>query len=139
MFPEAKSSTLQVRLRRDIQKFDIDISHWSNQPTQNKDIFKRNSKVHRSVLRRRILNERLIPYRCAECRRVKWRGKILCLQVDHINGNNKDHRLSNLRLLCPNCHSQTETFMNKSDNYETGAAIAYIRKAAGKTNKLRCM
>ncbi len=37
-------------------------------------------------------------------------GKHLVMQLDHVNGNNTDHRLENLRMLCPNCHSQTETY-----------------------------
>jgi hypothetical protein len=36
--------------------------------------------------------------------------------MDHINGNRKDHRLENLRWLCPNCHSQTDTFCARNGN-----------------------
>lgn len=49
-------------------------------------------------------------YRCAWCGIVEWRGKPLVLHLDHINGINNDNRLVNLRILCPNCHSQTPTY-----------------------------
>lgn len=48
---------------------------------------------------------------CAECNQSSiFRGKRLVLQLDHIDGDNKNNLPSNLRLLCPNCHSQTETY-----------------------------
>ena len=51
---------------------------------------------------------------CAICGLVpEWNGKKLVLQIDHINGVHTDNRLENLRFLCPNCHSQTETFGRK--------------------------
>lgn len=54
---------------------------------------------------------------CAECGiGEEWNGKHLSLQLDHINGIFNDHRIENLRLLCPNCHSQTETFAGKRGN-----------------------
>lgn len=42
-----------------------------------------------------------------------WNGKKLSLQLDHINGDHSDNRLENLRFLCPNCHTQTETYCSK--------------------------
>ena len=33
------------------------------------------------------------------------------------HGDNKDHRLENLRLLCPNCHSQTENWRGRNKNF----------------------
>jgi 5-methylcytosine-specific restriction endonuclease McrA len=43
-----------------------------------------------------------------------WNGKQLVLILDHINGINNDNRLENLRLLCPNCNSQTPTFAGRN-------------------------
>lgn len=43
-----------------------------------------------------------------------WQGRPLVHQVDHIDGNNKNHEISNLRLLCPNCHTQTDTYGAKN-------------------------
>ncbi len=53
-------------------------------------------------------------YACAICDIAAWRGEPLALHLDHINGVNNDNRFGNLRLLCPNCHSQTPTYCNKA-------------------------
>lgn len=49
-------------------------------------------------------------YKCEECGISEWNNKPIVLDLDHINGNCNDNCLENVRLLCPNCHSQTNTF-----------------------------
>lgn len=62
----------------------------------------------------RLLKAGILTNRCEECGLSEWRGKPLSIQIDHINGVRNDNRLENLRMLCPNCHSQTETFASKN-------------------------
>jgi len=65
-------------------------------------------------LKNRLLAQKLLTYECSMCFVSSWHGKALALHLDHANGINNDHRLENLRLLCPNCHSQTDTFAGKN-------------------------
>jgi 5-methylcytosine-specific restriction endonuclease McrA len=67
----------------------------------------------RNAIKRRLLGAGLLQNRCEHCGLSDWEGKPLCVQIDHINGIRDDHRLENLRMLCPNCHSQTPTHANR--------------------------
>lgn len=53
-------------------------------------------------------------YKCEECNIDSWNNKPIVLELDHVNGDSNDNSLGNVRLLCPNCHSQTHTFRIKN-------------------------
>ena len=68
----------------------------------------------RSTVKRALLREGVFTNRCDICGITEWQGRPLSMQLDHINGARGDHRVENLRMLCPNCHSQTETFGSRN-------------------------
>lgn len=91
----------------------------TNQPglgiKKNKgNVLKINEIASRAGMRNRILKENLISHECNECGISEWKGKKLSLHLDHIDGNNGNHELSNLRFLCPNCHSLTNTYTGRN-------------------------
>lgn len=65
-------------------------------------------------LRRRLIRSGLKAARCEICGITEWQGRPAQLQLDHINGDRCDNRLENLRIVCPNCHAQTETYCGKN-------------------------
>lgn len=67
----------------------------------------------RATVKRRLLTAGILVNECEDCGLSEWRGKPLSIQIDHRNGVRDDHRLENLRMLCPNCHSRTATFGGK--------------------------
>ena len=69
-----------------------------------------------STIRKMVRKWDLIPSeKCAICNeKPLWNGKPLTFVLDHINGKHSDHRLDNLRFICPNCNSQTPTFSGRN-------------------------
>lgn len=68
---------------------------------------RRRSRRH---VKSRLLMAGLKENRCESCGLHDWHGRPLSLELHHVNGDGHDNRLENLRLLCPNCHSQTDTW-----------------------------
>ena len=88
----------------------------------SEEIFKENSLHTTQTAKNRILRNELIPYSCDNKKcflhgkiNPSWAGDGIVLHLDHKNGISNDHRLDNLRFLCPNCHSQTETYAGRNN------------------------
>lgn len=65
-------------------------------------------------LKRRLFEENIKEPKCEECSLSSWQNKRISFELHHIDGNGKNHLLSNLKILCPNCHSQTKNFRGKN-------------------------
>lgn len=77
-------------------------------------LFVKNSKYLRKIAREYLKRYMFIPYIC-KCGLIdSWNNEKLTLQLEHKNGNGSDHSLDNLQWLCPNCHSQTNTFAGRN-------------------------
>lgn len=94
--------------------YNIDYSHFTSSTNKQirteENVFIENSTASQATLRRWYIKGNYTPYICSICKQEPiWQGKDLTLILDHINGNNKDDRLENLRWVCPNCNQQLET------------------------------
>lgn len=115
-------------LKRAIDTFKLSISHfniykasadtktnkWLKNTRPLAEILKINVYYNTSNLRLRLLKAGLLQNICSICSSPPiWNNKHLTLQLDHINGVRSDNRITNLRIVCPNCHTQTDTFAGK--------------------------
>lgn len=129
------TGTAYRNLKRRITALSLDTSHfvgqaylrgkthdWAPKRSMKKILVKNSTYENIASLKKRLIHEGYLEYKCSACPIItEWNGKPLSLQLDHINGIYNDHRIENLRFLCPNCHSQTETFAGKNIGAERGS------------------
>ena len=113
-YSQIKRRMTDLNLDYSIFKGKSYLANKKSDKISEQDILRENCKHQRTVLRRYVIKNNLIPYKCAICGCTEWQGKTLSLELDHINGINNDNRLENLRFLCPNCHSQTSTYGSRN-------------------------
>lgn len=110
-------------IRRRVKELDLNTTHWFRKNCKprahdlllNDVLIEHSSYTCTSALKKKLLKSGVLENKCLECGIQSWNGKPLSLQLDHINGNRTDNRITNLRILCPNCHSQTETYAGKNN------------------------
>lgn len=101
-------------IKRNIVKYGLDTSHFTGQAHTRGKILVENP-IGRETIKRRLIQER--GHRCEKCLRTEWFDIPITLEVDHINGDSDQNDFSNLKLLCPNCHSQTPTWRRAKSSY----------------------
>ena len=99
-------------LRSLLRKFEINTSHFAKQPTIKKissfyetDDLSCGRRLNSNTLQRFLFRHGM-EEECSCCGLSEWNGKILRLDVDHIDGNCLNNKIENLQYLCPNCHRQ---------------------------------
>lgn len=113
------SSQVKKQIEKRISQLDLDTSHFlthsgGGNKIPDDEVFKLNSLVGQSTLRRRYLSKNYTEYKCAICGQEPfWNGKELVLTLDHIDGNHHNNVISNLRWVCPNCDRQLDTYGGK--------------------------
>ena len=80
------------------------------------EYLKNNSMTSNEKIKKIILENNLLEYKCSCCGITEWNNKPIHLELHHIDGNNTNNSIDNLCFLCPNCHSQTETFRGRNIN-----------------------
>lgn len=110
-----------------VKRLNLDISHFTGQGHLKNKTHEWNTKIPldevlikdstyttSSTLRKRLIKEGILIDQCNRCGITDWQEEKLSLHLDHIDGNNTNNELGNLRLLCPNCHSLTPTYCGKN-------------------------
>jgi|SRR3989344_2413884 len=124
-----------AQVKKYITELNLDIAHFKGRGWNAglaglgkphiplKDILVKGSNFQSFKLKQRLFNANLKDKNCEQCGWAQYTsGGYLPLELDHINGDRQDNRLENLRVLCPNCHSLTETHRGRRGKGKTKAA-----------------
>ena len=133
----------QITLRKVIDDYGLDLTRinenrriWltnhlnSRKSMDMSDILKDGVSYQSSKLLKRLCSDGYKEYRCEICGLTEWMGSKIVLHLHHKDGKHTNNELSNLQILCPNCHSQTDNFAGKSSNKNTVSIQKPVKKQA---------
>ena len=114
-----KSKSTNSLLKKRAIELNLDFNHFKisgYNPAPIEELLTNERKISYSShgLKKRLITEGFKQHKCECCGITEWNGKPAPIELDHINGNHHDNRLENLRILCPNCHAQTDTYRGKN-------------------------
>lgn len=124
-------------IRNKINNWELDISHFTGQGWNTGNNFRQFGKSIKLVnilienstytntdrLRQRLIKEGFKKYECECCGLKNWLSRPISLELHHINGINNDHRIKNLKILCPNCHAITDNYRGRNIQSGDGTDI----------------
>lgn len=92
-----------------VERYNLDTSHWTGQAWSRGKLLKEEGGYARPTqIKRHLVSIR--GHQCEECKNTEWLGKPITLELEHTDGDRTNNLYTNLKLLCPNCHSQTPTW-----------------------------
>lgn len=101
-------------INRKILQYNIDISHFlGHAHSRGKTLVE--NPISGEAIKRRLIKER--DHKCERCNNTEWFDIPITLEVDHIDGDTDNNEYNNLKLLCPNCHSQTPTWRRAKSSF----------------------
>ena len=111
-------------IKNHIKTHNIDISHFTGQgwskdkkvgPKRSIEEYLSNKQSIQSwKLKRRLLQDKFFEPKCYGCDKKLWMDQPIPLELHHIDGDNTNNNLSNLTILCPNCHALTDNYRGKN-------------------------
>lgn len=113
-----------VKIKKIISERKLSTKHFGTLLENSKVTFKElsdeeffvsNKKRNGKSVIKRLVDHGYKKYVCECCGLTEWKNKPLVLQIHHINGDHCDNRVENLQILCPNCHSQTDTYSSNKN------------------------
>lgn len=113
-----------ITIKKIIKKQNIDTKHFNGQswskgkklrPRKNINFYlKKDNYVQTNRLKKRLIAENIFERVCTNCKMTKWLDKPIPLELHHIDGCCTNNELTNLTLLCPNCHALTDNYRGKN-------------------------